>query len=177
MQIHDHVFEKFISSDEIAVVVNRLAGEINNDYLGKELVVIVILKGAFIFAADIIRRIQLPCRVELLAAASYGPLMISSGTVEFILPDYQIKNKHVLIIEDIIDTGLTLSSVTDALQKFAPESLEIITLISKPAMRKIDIPVKYIGIEIPPVFIVGYGMDYDEAGRGLPDIYSKVPSE
>lgn len=173
MQIHGHIFEKFISSDEIESIVNRLATEINNDYSGKEVVVIVILKGAFVFAADIIRKMHLPCRVELLAAVSYGPLMISSGTVEFILPDYQIKNKHVLIIEDIIDTGLTLSSVTAALHKFSPASLEIVSLISKPSMRKIDIPVKYIGVEIPPVFIVGYGLDYDEHGRNLPDIYAE----
>ncbi|MBI3259357.1 MAG: hypoxanthine phosphoribosyltransferase [Ignavibacteriae bacterium] len=176
MQIHDHVFEKFISADEIASVVNRLAKEINDDYSGKELVIIIILKGAFIFAADIVRLLQIPNRIEFLSANSYGSSMNSSGVVEFTVPDYNFKDKHILIIEDIIDTGLTLTSITTALQKFSPASLEIVTLISKSSMRIIDIHVKYVGIEIPPIFIIGYGLDYDERGRNLPDIYSKIPS-
>ncbi len=177
MQIHDRTFEPFISVKEIQSAVSRLAQAINIDYSGKELVVIVILKGGFIFAADIVREIEIPCRIELLFAKSYGSSMTSSGTVEYVLPDYQIANKHILIVEDIIDTGLTLSAITTALQKSSPASLEIVTLISKPSMRKIDIPVKYIGIEIPPVFIVGYGLDYDEYGRNMPDIFAAQPME
>jgi hypoxanthine phosphoribosyltransferase len=176
MQIHDRTFEPFISPEEIQSVVQRLATEINTDYSGKELVIIVILKGGFIFAADVVRLLHLPCRIELFSAKSYGSAMTSSGSVEFTLPDFQITNKHVLIIEDIIDTGLTLSVVTAALQQCTPASIEIMALISKPSMRKVDVPVKYVGIEIPPVFIVGYGLDYAEHGRNLPNIYAVMPN-
>jgi len=172
MLIHDKNFEIFISEKEIRLAVLRLADTINFDYSGKELVLIVILKGAFIFAADLIRLLQFHSRIELLSAKSYGKEMTSSGIVELSIPDLDIEGKHVLIIEDIVDTGLTLLSITTALEQHSPLSIEITTLISKPIMRKVDIKVKYIGIEIPPVFIVGYGLDYAEYGRNLPDIYA-----
>ncbi|MBS1536512.1 MAG: hypoxanthine phosphoribosyltransferase [Bacteroidetes bacterium] len=172
MQIHDKNFEIFITADEIQSTIKKLAGLINLDYSDKELVLVIILKGAFIFAADLVRSLNFQSQIELLSAKSYGKEITSSGNVEISLPNLNIKGKHVLIIEDIVDTGLTLSSVKSALNKFGPLSIEITTLISKPAMRKIEIDVKYIGIEIPPVFIVGFGLDYAEHGRNLPDIYA-----
>jgi len=172
MRIHDKYFELFLSQDDIRQAVITMAESITRDYRGCELVCIVVLKGSFIFAADLVRAIELPCRVEFLSAKSYGSSMHSSGDVAIHVPDIDITGKHVVLIEDIVDTGLTLSVLKAALQNFHPASMEIAALISKPEMRKVQLHVQYVGIEIPPVFIVGYGLDYAEYGRNLPEIWA-----
>jgi len=176
MQIHDKHFEPFISQDDIQQAVTTMAASITNDYGGSDLVCLVVLKGSFIFAADLVRSVQLPCRVEFLSAKSYGSSITSSGDVVIELPNLDIAGKHVLLIEDIVDTGLTISALQSALWKFHPASLEVAALISKPAMRKVNLTVKYQGMEIPPFFIVGYGLDYAEFGRNLPDIWALAES-
>jgi hypoxanthine phosphoribosyltransferase len=176
MQIHDKHFEPFISQDDIQQAVITTAASITDDYRGCDLVCLVVLKGSFIFAADLVRAIELPCRVEFLSAKSYGSSITSSGDVVIELPNLDITGKHVLLIEDIVDTGLTISVLQSALWKFHPASLEVAALISKPAMRKVNLTVKYQGMEIPPFFIVGYGLDYAEFGRNLPDIWALAES-
>lgn len=176
MQIHDKHFEPFISQDDINKAVTTMAASIADDYRGCDLVCLVVLKGSFIFAADLVRAIELPCRVEFLSAKSYGSSMTSSGDVVIELPNLDIAGKHIMLIEDIVDTGLTISALQSALWKFHPASLEVAALISKPAMRKVNLTVKYQGMEIPPFFIVGYGLDYAEFGRNLPDIWALAES-
>lgn len=176
MHIHDKHFEPFISQDDIQQAVTTMAASITNDYGGSDLVCLVVLKGSFIFAADLVRAIELPCRVEFLSAKSYGSSMTSSGDVVIDLPNLDIAGKHIMLIEDIVDTGLTISALQSALWKFHPASLEVAALISKPAMRKVNLTVKYQGMEIPPFFIVGYGLDYAEYGRNLPDIWALAES-
>ncbi|MFN8359262.1 MAG: hypoxanthine phosphoribosyltransferase [Candidatus Kapaibacterium sp.] len=173
MRVHDKDFEPFIPQDAIQQAVRRIAEALERDYAGCEsLVCMVVLKGSFIFAADLLRELTVPCRIEFISAKSYGSAMESSGKVAMQIPDIDLKGKHVLLIEDIVDTGLTLSSLLSAIQASGPASLEIAALISKPAMRKVELRVKYQGIEIPPVFILGYGLDYAEHGRALPDIWA-----
>lgn len=176
MQIHDKHFDPFLSQEVIRQAVTTIATSITDDYRGCDLVCIVVLKGSFIFAADLVRAIDVPCRVEFLSAKSYGSSMTSSGDVVIELPNLDITGKHVLLIEDIVDTGLTISVLQSALWKFHPASLEVAALISKPAMRKVNLTVKYQGIEIPPFFIVGYGLDYAEYGRNLPEIWALAES-
>lgn len=118
MQIHDKHFEPFISQDDIQQAVTTMAASITNDYGGSDLVCLVVLKGSFIFAADLVRSVQLPCRVEFLSAKSYGSSITSSGDVVIELPNLDIAGKHVLLIEDIVDTGLTISALQSALWKF-----------------------------------------------------------
>ncbi|MBK9247585.1 MAG: hypoxanthine phosphoribosyltransferase [Ignavibacteria bacterium] len=172
MHIHDRNFEEFISEHSISQTVEKMGREITNDYHGGELVCLVVLKGSFVFAADLLRAIQLPCRVEFLSAKSYGTSMTTSGEVVMDLPDLNCRGKHILLIEDIVDTGLTISTLISSLAKHGATSLRVAALISKPEMRKIDVQVDYVGIEIPPVFIVGYGLDYAELGRNLPAIWA-----
>jgi len=176
MQIHDKHFDPFLSQEVIRQAVTTIATSITDDYRGCDLVCIVVLKGSFIFAADLVRAIDVPCRVEFLSAKSYGSSMTSLGDVVIELPNLDITGKHVLLIEDIVDTGLTISALQSALWKFHPASLEVAALISKPAMRKVNLTVKYQGIEIPPFFIVGYGLDYAEYGRNLPEIWALAES-
>ena len=139
MQIHDKHFDPFLSQEVIRQAVTTIATSITDDYRGCDLVCIVVLKGSFIFAADLVRAIDVPCRVEFLSAKSYGSSMTSSGDVVIELPNLDITGKHVLLIEDIVDTGLTISALQSALWKFHPASLEVAALISKPAMRKVNL--------------------------------------
>ncbi|MCX6152825.1 MAG: hypoxanthine phosphoribosyltransferase [Candidatus Kapabacteria bacterium] len=172
--INDKKFSPFILEADIKKLVRSLALQIRSEYIDKNPVFLVILKGSIFFAADLIREIGIECQVEAMQAKSYGAKMHSSGDVNLFLFEFDIKGRNVLIIEDIVDTGQTLKALYEELEKHSPASVEIVTLISKPEMRKSDVRVKYIGMEIPPVFIVGYGLDYDEKGRQLKDVYSIV---
>lgn len=161
--------EILYTEEDLANKVQELAAQITNDYSGKELLVIGVLKGANVFLADLIRKINLPIAIDFIAASSYGHATESSGVVKIIKDlDYSIEGKHVLLIEDIIDTGLTLKYLTENFGSRLPASLEICTLLDKPERRKSDIDVKYVGFNIPDEFIVGYGIDYAEKYRNLP---------
>lgn len=151
--------------------VGELAGQISRDYDGRELLCVGILKGAFIFAADLIRGMSVPCRVDFVRLASYGVGSRSSGEVR-ITKDLEtpIGGRDVLIVEDIIDTGLTLSFLVEVLRKRQPASLRVCTLLDKKERRRVPFDANYVGFTIPDVFVVGYGLDYNEDFRFLPDV-------
>ena len=159
------------SAEEIKTRVIELAKQIDKDYAGEELLVVAILKGASVFCADLIREINLDVRMDFMCVSSYGNSTNSSGTVKIIKDlDVDIENKNVLIVEDIIDSGLTLSNLVDALETRKPKSLKLCTLLDKPERRKSNIKVDYVGFVIEDKFIVGYGIDYAEKYRNLPYI-------
>lgn len=161
--------EVLVSEEELNKRVRELGDEITRDYEGKDLMLVGILKGAAIFMADLARNIDLPITLEFLAVSSYGNSTESSGVVRIIKDlDTDVRGKHILIVEDIIDTGLTLSYITDNLKKRGAESVKICTLLDKPEKRKVDVPVDYTGFIIPDEFVVGYGIDYAEKYRNLP---------
>lgn len=172
ISIKDYIFEKSISENEISSIVKSLAEQIRLDYSSGKIVFLVVLKGAFIFAADLIREIGLPSEVFFINSSSYKNMLKSTGKVDIQIGSINIENKDVLILEDIVDSGQTLKALTNDLKKFKPNSIEIATFLSKPLERITDIQVKYVGIEIPSKFVVGYGLDYAEYGRYLKDIYS-----
>ncbi len=172
--MYKDVEEILFSKDKIAQKVKELGERISNDYnKDAEVVVIGVLKGANVFMADLIREINIPVYIDFMSVSSYGYSTESSGVVRILKDlDLEIEGKHVLIIEDIIDTGLTLKYLTDNLKSRGIKSLKICTLLDKPIRRKCDLKVDYIGFEIPDKFIVGYGIDYGEKYRNLPYIAS-----
>lgn len=164
------------SEEMLAEKVNEIGKRISVDYEGKEVLIIGVLKGANVFMSDLIRKVTIPAEIDFIAASSYGHSTESSGVVKIIKDlDYSIENKHVLIVEDIIDTGLTLNYLIKNFTSRNPASLEIVTLLDKPERRKVHIDVKYKGFDIPDEFIVGYGIDYAEKYRNLPYIATLKP--
>ncbi len=153
--------------------MREIGERITEDYQGEKLLLVGILRGAVVFSSDLMRHLQLPCEIDFMEISSYGTDTTSSGVVR-ILKDLEedITDRHVLIVEDIIDTGLTLSYLRRSLLARKPASLEICALLSKPSRRQIDLDVKYVGFEVPDVFVVGYGIDFAGAYRNLPDIHS-----
>lgn len=165
------MIDVMISKEEIEKKVLELAKQIEKDYEGEEIVVVGILKGASVFVSDLIRNIDLDVKIDFMSVSSYGNSTESSGTVKILKDlDMDIKDKNVLVVEDIIDSGLTLSNLVKALETRKPKSLKLCTLLDKPKRRTVDIPVDYIGFEIEDKFIVGYGIDWAEKYRNLPYI-------
>lgn len=165
------VKEILIPSAEIEEKVREIGERITEDYAGEKLLLVGILRGAVIVMADLMRQINLPCEIDFMDISSYGSGSSSSGVVR-ILKDLEgdITDRHVLVVEDIIDTGLTLSYLRRSLLARRPASLEICSLLSKPSRRRAELEVKYLGFEVPDEFVVGYGLDYAGAYRNLPDI-------
>jgi hypoxanthine phosphoribosyltransferase len=159
------------SAEAIAARVKELASQIDRDYQGKEILMIAVLKGSFLFIADLVRAVKSPVVIDFVRLASYGSATQSSGIIE-VRKDLEmsIKDKDVLVVEDIVDSGLTLESLRTLLLNRKPSSLRICTLINKQAQRITDVPVDYIGFNMEDGFIVGYGLDLDEKYRDLPDI-------
>lgn len=165
------VTEVMISEEQLAKKVSELAKQIEKDFQGEELLVVGILKGASVFVADLIRKINLDVNIDFMSVSSYGNSTESSGTVKILKDlDVNIEGKNVLIVEDIIDSGLTLSNLVAALETRNPKSLKLCTLLDKPQRRKANIFVDYVGFVIEDKFIVGYGIDYAEKYRNLPYI-------
>ena len=160
---------ELFSSEEIKKRVQEISLAISNDYVNHELHIVGILKGAFIFLADLVRFLTIPCCIHFLRASSYGSQKISSGQVK-IQHTLNLAGKHILLVEDIVDTGLTLNSVINELKIQHPASLKICSLLDKPVARKTSIKVDYIGFTIPDKFVVGYGIDFSEHYRELPHI-------
>lgn len=161
--------QQFISAENIKARVRQLGREISADCPTEEIVVLSVLKGSFIFTADLVRELTIPCRIAFVAASSYGHDRSSSGTVSLgTLPD--LSGHHVLIVEDIVDTGLTLSHIRKAVSGHAPASLKTCTLLDKPSARRVDVPVEYIGFTVPDRYVFGYGMDAGDRYRELPYI-------
>ena len=165
------VKEVLIPSSEIQEKVRELGERITVDYRGEKPLLIGVLRGAVVVMGDLMRNIDLQCEIDFMDISSYGSGTSSSGVVR-ILKDLEedITDRHVLIVEDIIDTGLTLSYLLRSLLARKPASLEICALLSKPSRRRVDLDVKYLGFEVPDEFVVGYGLDYAGAYRNLPDI-------
>jgi hypoxanthine phosphoribosyltransferase len=162
-----------ISRDEIAKAVDRLACEIKRDYQDKQPVLISVLKGSFVFMADLIRRLDLPLDLDFIRLSSYGAARESSGKVRVVQGVRSpIKGRDILVIEDIVDTGITVSFVLDYLKKKQPASLKLCTLTDKPSRRRVPVPIDYRGFTVPNKFIVGYGLDLSQKFRNLPDIYA-----
>lgn len=167
------VKEILFDEETLAGMVEELGARITGDYHGEDLLVIGILKGANIFMGDLIRKINLPIQIDFMAVSSYGHSTESSGVVKINKDlDCEIENRHVLIVEDIVDSGLTLKYLAENLMTRGPKSLKICTLLDKPERRKAQIKIDYKGFDIPDVFIVGYGIDYAEKYRNLPFIAS-----
>src|ERR671910_1880553 len=160
-----------VVSADIQAKVRELAELITEDYRGEKVLLVGILRGAVVFLSDLMRQLELPCEIDFMEVSSYGAGTQSSGVVR-ILKDLEedITGRHVLIVEDIIDTGLTLSYLRRSLLARGPTSLEICALLSKPSRRQVDLSVKYLGFEVPDEFVIGYGIDYAGAYRNLPDI-------
>lgn len=159
------------SEDEIKQAVARLATEIRQDYQGKQPLLIGVLKGSFVFMADLIRQLQLPVEVDFVKLSSYGAGKETSGKVKVVQGlKTPIKEKDVLVVEDIVDTGLTLSFLLDYLRKKKPASLRLCALTDKPSRRQVPVTINYLGFTVPDKFIVGYGIDWNEKFRYLPDI-------
>ncbi len=163
-----------ISSEQIQQRIAILGQEIKKDYEGKDLHLIGVLNGAFIFMADLARAIDLPLSVDFLSVSSYGSSQESSGEVRLTKDlNTSLKGKHVLFIEDIVDTGLTINYLLHYLQGREPLSLNVVSLLSKPARRKVEVPIAYLGFEIEDAFVYGYGLDIDQAYRNIPFITSQ----
>jgi len=159
------------NKQEIEATVKRLAAEIRRDYLGKQPLLIGILKGSFVFMADLIRLLDFPLEIEFVKLSSYGRGRESSGKIRVVQGlRARIRGRHVLVIEDIVDTGLTIAFLLDYLKKRKPASLRLCTLTDKASRRQVPVPVDYLGFTVPDQFIVGYGIDWDEKFRNLPDI-------
>ena len=163
------VGEILIDEDALSSRVAELGAEVSADYQGRDLLLIGVLKGAVFFMADLMRHVTVPCEVDFMAISSYGDSTDSSGIVRILKDlDINIEGRDVLVVEDIIDSGLTLSYLMRNLESREPASLEVCALMTKPARREIDVPVRYIGFEIPNRFVIGYGLDFAERYRNLP---------
>jgi hypoxanthine phosphoribosyltransferase len=158
-----------VSADDLELRVRALAAEISADYAGRELFLMGVLKGAVFFVADLMRELEIPCELDFMAVSSYGSLTDSSGVVRILKDlDAPVEGKDVLIVEDVVDSGLTLGYLLRSLRSRNPRSLEVCALLVKPERRKVELPIRYVGFEIPDRFVVGYGLDLDQRYRNLP---------
>jgi hypoxanthine phosphoribosyltransferase len=163
--------EVLIDEGRLQERISEIALRVSADYAGREPLVIGVLKGAVFFIADLLRRLTVPCELDFMAVSSYGSSTHSSGVVRILKDlDVPIAGRHVLVVEDVIDSGLTLSYLMKNLASRQPASLEICTLLTKPGHRRLNIPIRYVGFDLPDSFVIGYGLDYAERYRNLPFI-------
>jgi hypoxanthine phosphoribosyltransferase len=168
-ELESAVGEVLIDTDALSARIAELGAEISSDYEGRDLLLIGVLKGAVFFMADLMRKLTIPCEVDFMAISSYGASTDSSGVVRILKDlDINIEGRHVLVVEDIIDSGLTLSYLMRNLESREPATLEVCALLTKPDRREMEVPVRYIGFEIPNRFVIGYGLDFGERYRNLP---------
>lgn len=173
MELEDDIASVLLTEDDIAARIAEMGAQISRDYAGKELILVCILKGANVFMADLVRQITLPLSYDFVAVSSYGADTKSSGVVRILKDlDESVESKHVLVVEDIVDTGLTLrlSYLLENLRSRRAASVKVCTLLDKPARRRMDVPVDYRGFEVEDQFVVGYGLDYQGRYRNLPYI-------
>lgn len=166
--MHGHIKEILYTEEQIEDKVAQLGKALNRDFAGRNPIVICVLKGAFIFMADIVKHLDFPMEVDFMVVSSYGQSTESSGIVKIVKDlDVSVENREVLIVEDIIDSGLTLSYLIDVLQRRKAKNVTIVTMFDKPARRTVDLQVDYTGFHLPDEFVVGYGLDYAEKYRNL----------
>lgn len=169
--MREDIKKVLFDEEQLSKKVRELGEQISKDYEGKDLLVVGVLKGSVVFAADLIKNIDISCEIDFMAVSSYGNSTESSGVVRILKDlDHSIEGKHVLLVEDIVDSGITLTYLLKYLKARKAESIEIVSLLNKPERRTVDLEVKYIGFEVPNEFIVGYGIDYAEKYRNLPFI-------
>jgi hypoxanthine phosphoribosyltransferase len=165
----ESIGEILVQPDELSHRVRELGAQISGDYAGRDLLLIGVLKGAVFFLADLMRHIDVPCEVDFMAVSSYGSSTDTSGVVRILKDlDVPLEGRHVLIVEDIVDSGLTLQYLMRTLETRGPASLEVCALLTKPERRVVETPARYVGFEIPDKFAIGYGLDYAERYRNLP---------
>ena len=169
--LHDKTFVPYLAADAVQELVDDLGKAIQFDYAGKKPLFITLLKGSFMFASDLIRRLDLDCEIEFVQLASYHGTVSTGGLKEESTLRADVQGRHVIVLEDIVDTGNTLAKYLPQLEAGLPASLAVATLLLKPNALQHQLPLEYVGKEIPNDFVVGYGMDYDELGRGLPGIW------
>jgi len=167
-----------ISRDAIGAAVGRLAGELDRDLAGRSAVFVGVLKGCVYFLTDLTRRVHQPLEIDFIQVSSYGSSTTSSGTVVLVKDiTAEVRDRDVYLVEDIVDTGTTLADVVDLIRARHPRSIQVVSLLSKPSRRRVEVAIDFLGQEIDDVFVVGYGLDYAEQYRNLPDIHELVPDE
>jgi len=165
-------FKVLLSKEQLATRIEEIGKQIDEDYAGKRPILIGVLNGAFIFLADLMRHISIPCEVDFYKLSSYGDEKVSSGKVQQRKDvDADITGRHVIIVEDIIDSGLSANYIMNIVDKKKPASVEWVTLLKKPEALKYHVDIKYVGFEIPTLFVLGYGLDYAQEGRNLGQVY------
>jgi len=168
-ELESAVGEVLVDTEVLSARIAELGAEISADYEGRDLLLIGVLKGAVFFMADLMRHLTVQCQVDFMAISSYGASTDSSGVVRILKDlDINIEGRHVLVVEDIIDSGLTLSYLMRNLESREPATLEVCALLTKPDRREMEVPVRYVGFEIPNRFVIGYGLDFGERYRNLP---------
>jgi len=169
--LYSDIQEVLFSEEQIQNKIKELGEQLSSEYEGKNPLVICVLKGAFIFMADLVKQIKVPLEIDFMAVSSYGASTKSSGVVKIIKDlDVPVEGRHILIVEDIIDSGLTLSYLIDVLERRNAKSISVVALFNKPARRTVELEPDYAGYELPDEFVVGYGLDYAEKYRNLPFI-------
>lgn len=173
MKIRDLAFKKFISEKKILEKVRLLGEKLNEDYKDKAPVFLPILNGSFMFASDLLKEVSIPCHVSFVKIASYSGLQSTGQLKTLIGLEKSLFNQHIILVEDIVDTGLTLEKIIEELRSLGTKSVEVVSLLRKKPAREKGIEVKYVGFDIDTEFVVGYGLDYDGLGRNFKDIYKQ----
>ena len=174
IQVKDREFEVFLKEEGIQKEIKRVAAEINRDYAGKEPLFLCVLNGSFMFAADLLKDVNIPCNVSFVKVSSYQGTDTTGKVKELMGLQEDVEGRHIIIVEDIVDTGYTMRDVLDSLAEKKAASVQVCALLCKPDKLKVDINLKYLAMNIPNGFIVGYGLDYDGFGRNSRDIYKIV---
>ncbi|MBC8081685.1 MAG: hypoxanthine phosphoribosyltransferase [Hymenobacter sp.] len=174
ISLHDKQFEPYLSAERLTAAIQELATQLNHEYAGKTPLFVAVLNGSFMFAADLLKALRIPCEVSFIRVASYQGTS-STGKVQQVLGlTEDVAGRHLVILEDIVDTGHTMRMLLDTLGARQPASLEVATLFIKPECLLHELNIRYVGLSIPNDFIVGYGLDYDGLGRNYPDVYKAV---
>ena len=169
MSQQDDILKVLLSEEQLKAKCAEMGARITRDYQGNNLLLVTVLKGAVVYLADLMRCIDLPCAIDFMVVSSYGSGVKTSGVVKIVKDlDQDLSGRDILIVEDILDSGMTLSYLKGLLQSRRPASIRIATLLDKPSRRKVDLQADYVGYEVPDEFVVGYGLDYDEQYRNLP---------
>ena len=174
ISLHDKQFTPYLTTDELAAAIGPLAARLNYDYAGKRPLLVAVLNGAFMFAADLMKQLTIPCEIAFIRVASYEGTSSTGAVKELLGLHEEVADRHLIILEDIVDTGHTMRALLATLGARRPASLEIATLFLKPDSLQHPLDLRYVGLSIPNDFIVGYGLDYDGLGRNYPDVYKVV---
>ncbi|WP_375437079.1 hypoxanthine phosphoribosyltransferase [uncultured Hymenobacter sp.] len=174
ISLHNKQFKPYLSAAHLATAIEELATRLNQDYTAKTPLFVAVLNGSFMFAADLLKALHIPCEISFIRVTSYQGTS-STGKVQEVLGlTEEIKDRHVVILEDIVDTGHTMRMLLDTMRAKQPASLEVASLFIKPECLQYELPIRYVGLSIPNDFIVGYGLDFDGLGRNYPDVYKAV---